>query len=704
MNSVDLIQNPDILLDQKIGGLNILKCIDSNDNSVWYEGREDAGEKRLVYVYTDKCFRDKDRNKIYGFRTTDDLSISTGRRDLNIFIIIGEHRVVMDRQLRNYFSDHDKRPKEINGFELLDKLGHGYKGVTFRVRRKNGTAKSYALKLTIADEYSGGSCLPECDRMNELFERDRDHFVSIDSYGKWSCKINGDDKEFIYFVEDFISGTTLEKFLERSRSSLDAHFLDKFIREMLSALTVMHESDLMHDDLHSGNILLYDSKATHYRPYLIDLGSAKERGVTEKGRDDIRNLAGHIATILNIITSRQESRSECEDRIISACEALLSMMNDEDPLRRPDDPKRLLVSFDENFPRGPVKQKLKQPFDFGNAEEVLDNTLLHELAAEHFPWKEKIEESGNLLVIGPRGSGKTHVFRSMSFKCLADAGQIETALNKSYFGLYISCNREFRQRFSSLTTECLRSRGEEIRHYFNLLVIREFIGVLKSCEESNKLIESDLRSFQSFVVSKISWDISSFSNSKTFLSELESMAIRSINSTRMSIWDNQELTQKTDQGFIADLAILAGQKISSLQGKVLYLFVDDYTEPKVPREAQRSLNHILFVPNGVYKSKISSEIFGLIPDQTFGSFLDQSRDYKEYNLGTLFYTNLPSSEQKNFLQEVIDKRLMLCGYAGKVCDIIGPSSYPNGTLARAIKEEFIARNEFKKNDDKKESD
>src|ERR1700687_360479 len=35
-------------------------------------------------------------------------------------------------------------------------------------------------------------------------------------------------------------------------------------------------------------------------------------------------------------------------------------------------------------------------------------------------------------------------------------------------------------------------------------------------------------------------------------------------------------------------------------------------------------------------------VFGVTPDQTLGAFLDQDRDYKEWNLGTLFYLNLPT--------------------------------------------------------------
>ncbi len=110
-----------------------------------------------------------------------------------------------------------------------------------------------------------------------------------------------------------------------------------------------------------------------------------------------------------------------------------------------------------------------------------------------------------------------------------------------------------------------------------------------------------------------------------------------------------------------------------------------------PKEAQQALNHILFVPNASYKCKISSEVFGVTPDQTFGAFLDQDRDYREWNLGTLYCLNLPSKSQKEFLGEIVDNRLELCEYQGRVRSLLGESQYQEDTLARTLKKEAEQR-------------
>src|SRR5262249_12462873 len=82
--------------------------------------------------------------------------------------------------------------------------------------------------------------------------------------------------------------------------------------------------------------------------------------------------------------------------------------------------------------------------------------------------------------------------------------------------------------------------------------------------------------------------------------------------------------------------------------------------------------------------------------KTNGSFLDQDRDYKEWNLGTLYYLHQPDGDQRKFLKEIVDTRLERCGWVGRVDDLIGLSDYPEGTLGRQLKAELTAREDERK--------
>lgn len=680
-----ILARPEVLLNQKISGLTLVRWLDTDSSSAWYEAAEDAGTKRIVYAYGDPTSRDISRTRVHGFRTTTSEAMQIENESVLVHVTVGDYRIMMPRLIREYLTSSSTMPREVCGYIVDSVLGHGYKGVTFRVRREEGVRTPYALKLTIAEEYEGGSYLPETDRMVDLASRDRDHFPQVHGCGEWSCDVNGSNCALIYFVEDFISGLPLNQYLVENGESVSVTFLETFLREMLGALSVLELNGLVHDDLHSGNIIVHDSP-TGMRPYIIDFGSTKPKP-TRKERDDIRNLASHVASIANEITAHSKARTAYEDRALDACERLHAKMSDDDPMRGPESSLDLLSEFDRSFERGAVKQTLLRPFDFGNAEEVMDNELLQKLAAKSFPWRDLIESSANLLLIGPRGCGKTTVFRSMSFSSLAEAGQIDKALQRDYVGVYISCNKEFRLRFSALSPEVLAAREGDLRHYFNLIVLREFLHALNLCLMAGKAGESDVRKARDFLSSRAGLQVGSFANHKLLLEEMESWITGAIGQTRMSIWNNQPCERQTTQGLIADLADLLSMSITPFRGKTLFLFVDDYTERKVAKDIQKALNHLLFVPNAAYRAKISSEVFGVPKDQTFGAFLDQDRDYKELNLGTLYYLDLPSNQQKSFLREIVDNRLKLCGYKGTVSDIIGPSRYRGGSLAKALKNE-----------------
>ena len=648
MGNTSILANPKVLLDSKVMGLRVSQWLDSNESCAWYVAEEDAGEKSILYVYEDAAVRDKNRTCTSGFRTCSDEVVVLGGQEARLPVIRGEYCLMMNRETREHLlSLAAQNLLKVDQYRADQVLGRGRKGITFLARREGPLRTSYALKLTPSLEYEGRSYLPEAARMVELAARDRDHFPSVHGCGTCRLTTPAGDQEFVYFVEDFFHGKTLFDFLETEADKVTVAFLEDFIRQMLIALRGLKALDLMHDDLHARNVFIHEFSGGS-RPVIIDLGSAKPRGSTKKARDDIRNFASHVASIMNLVARASQPTVPAEDTVLEAAKALHAKISDDDPMRRPDDIGEIEDHFTRHFPQAACKQHLIRPFDFGNAEEVVDNGLLQRLAAKSFPWWDKLESSANVLIIGPRGSGKTTVFRSMSFTSLALAGKIDQALGRPYVGLYISCNKEFRLRFSALDGAVLHRREAEVRHYFNLLVLREFLGSIRCCLEAGRAGGQEVRAVRDFLREHLRFSSPLGPEPATLLQEAEGFVGRKIGEARMAIWFNHDCAVLTQQGLVADLASLLTERISVFQGKTLYLLVDDYTERKVPTEAQRALNHILFVPNAAYRSKLSSEVFGVATDQTFGAFLDQDRDYKEYNLGTLYYAELPTSEQMKF--------------------------------------------------------
>jgi hypothetical protein len=677
------------LSGRKLAGYTLDKFIDQGGGAHWYEAHADDLSLALVYVYTDASERDRGRANVHGFKTTSNERLPD--IETHLFLTIGAHRITMACDLRDALRSADTRPKAIGDYVLDEVLGHGFKGVTFKARRATGPSTPYALKLTIAEEYEGKTYIPEVENMVNLAANDRDHFPQIHHCGNYDFSFNSQTCPLVYFVEDFIRGESLGSVLSESPSTLDAHFLYTYITEMLAAIATMHSLQLMHDDLHSGNVMLHQPLTGKQRPYVIDFGSAKSLEHTRKDRDDIRNFATHVAAIVNAIQDQVTARTLQEDRILQAAASLLPIISEDDPLQRHHGAKELYERFERAFNQGAMKQTLKHPFDFGNAEEVMDNELLYSLSAKSFPWRDHIEVSAHLLVIGPRGSGKTTVFRSMSTKCLCDAGEHDDASKRPYVGLYISCNKEFRTRFSAISPSIFEKRQDDVRNYFHLVVLREYISSLAAFVNNSSTHDADVHALVEFIAENTHLLEGAYATGSLTLSGLEALATRAVHEARMALWNDADLPRSTAQGFLADLADLSASRIGAFAGKTLYLFVDDYTDGKVPLSAQRALNHILFVPNSSYKCKISAEVFGVAFDQTYGDFVAKDRDYKEWNLGTLYYLKLPTREQKEFLREIVDNRLALCNFEGRVESIIGGSSYASGTVARSLKDEAEAR-------------
>jgi len=213
MSSIDLASMASRLINHKLGGLTLNRLIQIEDEAGWYEATEDLGVKRLVYIYLDEALYETHRPKIRGLRTSFTQEAMLDGSPLRVFVHVGNYQILMPIPLRRHLMSPDTWPRDIAGYLIEDAPGHGYKGVTFKVRKAHGPSTPYALKLTIAEEYQSTSYMPEIDRMVALHERDRDHFPAVFECGTWMCDSFGESSKLIYFVEEFIHGVTLRKYL-----------------------------------------------------------------------------------------------------------------------------------------------------------------------------------------------------------------------------------------------------------------------------------------------------------------------------------------------------------------------------------------------------------------------------------------------------------------------------------------------------------
>src|SRR5205814_780654 len=129
-------------------------------------------------------------------------------------------------------------------------------------------------------------------------------------------------------------------------------------------------------------------------------------------------------------------------------------------------------------PRLPQTFTLQSPFEYISAEHIADDRLLVEIFAESCPWLDKVAGPDPVMVTGPRGCGKSTIFRWLSLKAHLHKPSAELSSFR-IAGFYVSCSSDLQNRLSWIKTPGLSERfRKEIVHYFNLLVAREIVITL----------------------------------------------------------------------------------------------------------------------------------------------------------------------------------------------------------------------------------
>ena len=101
----------------------------------------------------------------------------------------------------------------------------------------------------------------------------------------------------IYFVMEYINGGTLRQRMSMSQPAFKEREALQIIRQLTEGLHYMHNSGVIHNDLHQGNIMFQRDDQTNYRVKIVDLGSTKSM-FRNQPFTDIRMYAMHLIHIL----------------------------------------------------------------------------------------------------------------------------------------------------------------------------------------------------------------------------------------------------------------------------------------------------------------------------------------------------------------------------------------------------------------------
>ena len=179
-----------------------------------------------------------------------------------------------------------------------------------RYREISLNGKSCAIKMILNSQKWTQSSYNEAKNMVDL-----DHPNIVEIY--YVCK----SPRYIYIIMELLNGGMLRSFLDelrRRRQKLDELSAYDLIRQMTAGLKYLHSQNIVHGDLHSGNVLL-SFEGNRCLCKIADFGVSDEKTEYGVGRD-----YGFLTCLMGEVRQRIHFTSpDFENDLISMADALM---------------------------------------------------------------------------------------------------------------------------------------------------------------------------------------------------------------------------------------------------------------------------------------------------------------------------------------------------------------------------------------------
>ena len=579
----------------------------------------------------------------------------------------------------------------------------GKKSVVWKVSDKFNNL--YALKLATFEDY-----------VDRSFDQEIMNASKLNNYSVFARIYGAEIKEFddgtrkikcVAFIEEWVDGSPLK---DIRPEFITIPFIIKYINQLCNVLNILKQNKLRHDDLHDGNILIVKPNPGVLQEDLeikvIDLGSVKDYysilKPIKRGIDDIGNFALHVKLLLNglqfLNNGERRILNSKEILFIEESRKLLNSIVDNDKGRALTKPSLIINSFQSAYSNIFSKSlkdgiKLGDPFDYIAAEQISDDQLLIKLFAESCPWVNEITSPNPILLTGPRGCGKSMLFRRYSLKALLVAND-KLLDDIQIVGFYISCSADLSNRLCIINSQNQAKHfKEEIIHYFNLILLKEILTSLKLIIERpdsfekfgiNEIIQKDVFRYLTNLL-RITPERKLSLQGVSPIEHLYELVVYEANYTYSQLVKKNKIKEFTTFSFISDVTRFLTNKIEYFKNRKITFLLDDYSLHRIPNHVQSLLNVIIWDRQSSHIFKVSSEKYGTTRNMINNLSADLSREYTEIDIGRA-YINLSETgkEIKKFSSELLNNRLRLADYVGTAETLIGNSEYEEGSLGKQI--------------------
>lgn len=575
----------------------------------------------------------------------------------------------------------------------------GYKGFVLKVE-DHDTGIVYAAKICVAEDYDDARDeFIEC-KLSAQLKRAGDLFVIPERVGRVERfpGMPGPQDKFVCFVSDWIEGNTIQQIASgKAPIPLDPYVICAAIREVLRAVQFLKSKQLKHDDLHWGNIMvrpkdpaliLSESERFDRIISIIDMGSLKPiTQPTLKSKDDELYL---IDLIVNLFNSAFLNRSLAAENplFFRKLRNLAKELADEDHLRHyeQNNAKKLddLLSAIGKSPSEDSDVAF-HPFEAISAEHLADDSVLLELFVGTLPWFSQAFAPKPLVLTGPRGCGKSMLFRYMAARSHDQNVRVEEEDRPSapkFFGVYISCATHLQNSLMWLGRKPgrIEENASAITTFFGLVVARELFRALANAannpatQEYFGLDEKNIDNFIDDIKQLFGQEIESprlgqKSRALHFADDLDRARIR----IQRNLLESRKPFMLLGDSFISDMISRLVEFLPILSFRKIVFLLDDYSSSRVHPGIQSILTKIIFERHPSRYFKISCEKFGFSPNDIDNVRIDADREYEVIDAGSQASFDMTGAVKREFITKLIDRRLEIAKWEGRTATLLGDS-------------------------------